>query len=82
MTDNVNNPAHYTQGHIETIECIKSMTTGMVGIEAVCVGNALKYLSRWKRKNGVEDLHKCKWYIEYLIDHLKKHPEQLELPFK
>ena len=30
-------------------------------------GNALKYLLRYKRKNGVEDLEKAKHYIEYLI---------------
>ena len=31
-------------------------------------GNALKYLLRYPYKGGVEDLRKCKHYIEYLID--------------
>ena len=30
--------------------------------------NVIKYISRWKNKNGVEDLNKAKWYIERLIE--------------
>ena len=30
-------------------------------------GNVLKYLLRYKYKNGVEDLEKAKHYLEYLI---------------
>lgn len=30
--------------------------------------NAVKYLLRWKDKNGVEDLRKAIHYIEYLIE--------------
>lgn len=30
-------------------------------------GNALKYLLRWRRKGGVQDLEKAKHYIEHLI---------------
>ncbi len=32
-------------------------------------GNVLKYLLRYKYKNGVEDLEKAKHYLEYLIKH-------------
>lgn len=28
-----------------------------------CIGNAVKYLSRYKNKNGLEDLKKAQWYI-------------------
>jgi hypothetical protein len=31
-------------------------------------GTAVKYLSRWRRKNGVQDLHKAKHFIEKLIE--------------
>jgi hypothetical protein len=31
-------------------------------------GNALKYLLRWKDKDGIKDLEKMKHYIEYLIE--------------
>lgn len=68
MSDNVNHPSHYTQGGVECIEALKSATSNLMGIEAVCTANAIKYLWRWKEKNGVEDLNKAKWYIDYLIN--------------
>ena len=68
-TDAVNHPEHYTQGGIECIDALEAATEGMAGIEAVCTANAIKYLWRWKRKNGVEDLKKARWYIDHLIDH-------------
>ena len=64
--DNVNSPSHY-QGKVECIDCIESETAGLNGIEAVCTGNAIKYLYRWKKKNGIEDLKKAKWYIDKII---------------
>ena len=69
MSDKVNHPAHYTQGGIECIEALKAATVNLTGIEAVCTANAIKYLWRWKKKNGVEDLEKARWYIDKLIDH-------------
>lgn len=33
-----------------------------------CQSNAIKYLVRYKDKNGVEDLEKAKHYIDLLID--------------
>ena len=64
--DNVNSPQHY-QGKVECIDCIESATDGLNGIEAFCTGNAIKYLYRWKKKNGIEDLKKAKWYIDKII---------------
>ena len=64
--DNVNSPNHY-QGKVECIDCIESATAGLNGIEAFCTGNAIKYLYRWKKKNGIEDLKKAKWYIDKII---------------
>ena len=72
MTDNVNHPAHYTAGAIECIDALASATEGLQGIGAVCTANAIKYLWRWKRKNGVEDLQKAIWYTERLIKELGK----------
>jgi hypothetical protein len=65
--DVVNHPSHYTAGRIECIDALESATTGLQGIEAVCTANAIKYLWRWKHKNGVQDLKKAKWYIDKLI---------------
>lgn len=68
--DNVNSPLHY-QGKVECIDCLEAATEGLTGIEAVCTANAIKYLYRWKRKNGKEDLLKAQWYINHLIEHIE-----------
>ena len=31
-------------------------------------GNVVKYVSRWRKKGGIEDLRKAKHYIELLIE--------------
>ena len=31
-------------------------------------GNIIKYVTRYKNKNGIEDLEKAKWYLEKLIE--------------
>jgi len=67
MEDKVNHPSHYTNGKVECIDALEAATTGLVGIEAVCIANAIKYLWRWKHKNGAEDLKKAKWYIDRLL---------------
>ena len=66
--DPVNHPSHYTSGDIECIEAIEEATKGLDGIEAFCIGNTMKYLWRWKQKNGVEDLKKAEWYLKFVID--------------
>jgi hypothetical protein len=67
MTDNVNHPAHYTAGNIECIDAIQEAIKGLDGDEGYLTGNIIKYMWRWKRKNGLEDLKKAKWYLERLI---------------
>ena len=64
--DNIN-PNHYRQGKVECIDALEAATANLTGIEAVCTANAIKYLWRWKQKNGIEDLKKASWYIEKLI---------------
>jgi hypothetical protein len=31
-------------------------------------GNVIKYVSRWRSKGGIADLHKAKHYIDLLIE--------------
>lgn len=66
--DPVNHPSHYNQGDIECIDAIAAATVNLTGIEAMCTGNAIKYLWRWKQKNGKQDLEKAIWYINRLIN--------------
>lgn len=67
--DTVNHPAHYTAGAIETIDVIKSICNGqeMTPFEGLLLGNVIKYISRFKLKNGTEDLKKAAWYLDRLI---------------
>jgi len=65
--DMVNHPPHYTSGGIECIDAIRAATKGLTGFVGYCVGNIIKYLWRFSRKNGVEDLEKAKWYLDRLI---------------
>ena len=59
------NPSHYKQGDIECIEAIKAATgDGFIGY---VWGNVLKYLWRWPKKGGVDDLKKARWYLDRLI---------------
>lgn len=61
------NPDHYKQGKVECIDALESATVNLKGIDAVCTANAIKYLWRWKEKNGTEDLKKAQWYIGKLL---------------
>lgn len=70
VNDVVNKPEHY-QGRVECIEAIEAATAGLEGIEAVCTANVLKYAWRWKKKNGVQDLRKARWYLDRLISALE-----------
>ena len=67
----VNHPSHYTSGKVECIDAIESATCDLTGIEAVCTANIIKYVWRWKLKNGIEDLEKASWYLNKLIEKKK-----------
>lgn len=85
MADNVNHPEHYTQGDVECIDAIDSATTGLVGIIAVCVANVIKYVWRFARKNGVEDLDKADYYLQRLrttIRYKKQQDKQQSFNFE
>jgi hypothetical protein len=70
--DTVNKPKHYADGKFECIDVLEELTKDLTGLEAYCTGNALKYIWRWKKKNGVEDLKKAHWYLNKLIQTLEK----------
>ena len=63
--DMVNHPKHYTSGTLG-IEVINTME--MCSTEEEFMGylrcNALKYISRFENKNGLEDVKKCAWYVK------------------
>lgn len=66
--DNINHPNHYkTKSGLEAIDVIKAFTEDLKGVEAVDTANIIKYICRWKKKNGLEDLKKAQWYLNDLI---------------
>lgn len=77
MEDMVNHPKHYiSENGLETIDVIEAFTADLNGIEAVCTGNVIKYICRWKNKNGLQDLEKASWYLDKLIDHVFNKEEE------
>lgn len=69
----VDHPSHYqSETGLEVIDVIEAFTFDLKGVEGFDTGNILKYVCRWKSKNGLEDLKKAKWYIEHLINHVEK----------
>lgn len=65
-TDKVTNPTHYNTGNIEVIDFIEDQGLGFKD------GNVVKYVCRFRHKNGLEDLKKAKWYLERLISEMEK----------
>ena len=66
--ETVNHPEHYNKGNIETIDAIAE-----AGFAAgFCCGNCLKYLWRYQHKNGIEDLLKAQFYLNWYIDYLQR----------
>lgn len=65
---NVEHPSHYG-GAENTYETIKVLEAVLTEQEALgfMIGNAIKYLSRYRGKNGLEDLRKAEWYVNRAI---------------
>jgi hypothetical protein len=54
--------AHYRDKGIQPIIYIHANNLGF------CEGNVVKYVTRWREKNGIADLEKAKHYLELLIE--------------
>ena len=66
MSDVVNTPEHYRQGGLECIEAIEA-SMSREEFQGYLKGNIEKYVWRYRYKNGVQDLHKARWYLDRLI---------------
>jgi len=61
--DQVNSPAHYTDGGIQTIDFIEAKSLNFH------LGNVIKYISRaGKKGDNLEDLLKAQWYLNREIE--------------
>lgn len=71
--DVVQKPEHYNTNlpeGVEVIDIIATQTAPLSGMQAVAQANVIKYVLRWQKKNGVEDLKKARYYIDRLIGEL------------
>ena len=66
MNDNVNHPEHYAGDGIECIDAIKA-SMSKYGYLGYLKGNCMKYLWRFEKKGGLEDLLKCEFYLKEMI---------------
>ena len=67
MSDNVNHPSHYETGKFECIDVMVE-TQGVQATKDFCLCNALKYIYRHRRKNGLEDIQKAIWYLNKAVE--------------
>ena len=54
--------AHYKKMPIQPVEFVHKNGIGF------CEGSAIKYLTRWREKGGIEDLKKARHFIDLLIE--------------
>ena len=72
--DSINHPQHYEINGMECIDVLLA-TQGKEAVKSFCICNAIKYLYRWKNKNGAEDIKKANWYINKFLE-LEKELEE------
>lgn len=69
----VSHPSHYqSDSGLEVIDVIKAFTSHLKGFEAIATANVIKYICRWKKKDGIRDLKKAKQYIDFLLNDMEK----------
>ncbi|WP_415748797.1 DUF3310 domain-containing protein [Streptococcus pseudopneumoniae] len=73
MTDNINKPSHYQGANgLESIDVVHNFVGILSGASAFFWGNAIKYMLRFQKKNGLEDLKKARKNLDWLIEELEK----------
>ena len=65
MPDKIN-PGHYKDSEIECIDAIES-SMSQEAFKGYLKGSVIKYIWRYEKKNGVEDLWKAQWFLTNLI---------------
>lgn len=67
-------PVHYRFGNnLQTIDLIyEVLAKQQDGFLAYCLGNIFKYLTRYGRKDGLQDLKKAQQYLAWIIEHIEK----------
>lgn len=67
--DNIISPNHYVSDNgIEVFDVQEAFIHELKGMSASYWCNIVKYILRFQRKNGVEDLKKARYYLDKLIE--------------
>ena len=66
VAEKIDHPDHY-QGGVECID-VMEQTQGRRAVQDFCICNAIKYLWRHKKKNGLEDIKKAIWYLNKFVE--------------
>lgn len=66
---NIDKPNHYALDGIPGVE-VKDVIKAVLGKDTVgfYLGNVIKYMLRFKKKNGLEDLKKARLYLDWAIE--------------
>ena len=65
--EEINHPDRYAGGNFECIDVMLDVF-GADAVKHFCILNAFKYLWRAENKNGIEDIKKAVFYLNYYID--------------
>lgn len=77
INENVAHPKHYNSGKIEVIRIMEDQLSAEE-YRGYIKGQVLKYVTRERHKNGLEDLKKAAWYLDRLIKKLEREVAQNE----
>lgn len=66
---------YYIRNGIEAIDVMEGFTSDLTGVECSSTYQVLKYMLRWKHKNGLDDLKKARDYLNRLIAHEESLPK-------
>ena len=64
---NIEHPKHYQQADIECLDAIKAALSSEE-LKGFIKGNIIKYIWRSDHKNGLEDLQKAQWYLNWYLN--------------
>jgi len=66
VSESPTDPAHY-HSEIQPIDFMRGLMTRR-GFISYCQGNVIKYVSRFEKKGGTEDLEKAQVYLQWMIE--------------
>ncbi|WP_449454429.1 DUF3310 domain-containing protein [Streptococcus suis] len=71
--DNITKPKHYQGKYgLQAMDVVRNFMWDLKGVAAGAWWNTMKYLLRFQKKNGIEDLKKARQNLDWLIEELEE----------